>query len=91
MFNVVERSGNYVFEDDNPLTALRARVVSYALGTYKVFYRKRYRKNFKKGSFDWKWKGLVPFLIVESDWRATNFLLAPTVPVGLLLLPSNYF
>ena len=25
------------FEDDNPLTALRARVLSYALGAYKVF------------------------------------------------------
>ena len=36
-FNVVENSGNYVFEDDNPLRALRARVVSYALGAYKVF------------------------------------------------------
>jgi hypothetical protein len=37
LFNVVERSGNYVFEDDNPLTALKSRVVSYALGEYKIF------------------------------------------------------
>jgi hypothetical protein len=42
-------------------TALRERAVSYALGAYKVFYRKRYRRNFKKGSFDWKLKWLVPF------------------------------
>ena len=36
---MVESSGNYVFEDDNPSspTALRARIVSYALGAYKVF------------------------------------------------------
>jgi hypothetical protein len=32
LFNLVERSGNYVFEDDNPLTALRSRLVRYALG-----------------------------------------------------------
>jgi hypothetical protein len=31
-FNVVVSSGNYFFEDDNPLTALKARIVSYALG-----------------------------------------------------------
>ena len=37
MFNVVERSGNYVFEDDTPPTALRARVVSHALKAFKVF------------------------------------------------------
>ena len=37
MFNVVERSGNYVFEDKTPPTALRARFVSYALGADKVF------------------------------------------------------
>ena len=34
---MVENSGNYVFEDDKPPKPLRARVVSYALGTYKVF------------------------------------------------------
>ena len=37
MFKVVFSSGNYVFEDDTPSTAPRARVVSYALGAYKVF------------------------------------------------------
>ena len=37
LFKVVERSGNYIFEDDTPPTALRVRVVSYALGAYKVF------------------------------------------------------
>ena len=38
LFNVVERSGKYVFEDGNPLpTALRKRFVSYALGAYNVF------------------------------------------------------
>jgi hypothetical protein len=38
LFSVVKRTGNYVFEDDTPtITALRARVVSYALGAYKVF------------------------------------------------------
>ena len=36
-FNVVESSGNYVFEDDNPPTPLRAMVISYALGAYKIF------------------------------------------------------
>jgi hypothetical protein len=35
---VVERTGNYVFEDDNPPPiALMTRVVSYALGAYKFF------------------------------------------------------
>jgi hypothetical protein len=37
LFNIVERSGNYIFEDDTPPTALRERVVIYALGAYKVF------------------------------------------------------
>ena len=38
LFSIVERSRDYVFEDDNPPppTALRARVVSYALGAFKV-------------------------------------------------------
>jgi hypothetical protein len=35
--NVVENSGYYVFEEDKSPTPLRARVVSYALGAYKVF------------------------------------------------------
>ena len=33
----------------------------------------------KKGKFDWKFKGLVLFLIVESDWRATNPFPMPTI------------
>ena len=37
LLNVVEGSRNYVFEYDNPLTALRAKVVSYVLGAYNVF------------------------------------------------------
>jgi hypothetical protein len=43
------------------------------------FYRKRFCRNFKKGSFDWKSKGLVAFLIVECDWRATKPSLTPTI------------
>jgi hypothetical protein len=27
----------------------------------------------------WKLKGIVPFLIVESDWRGTNPPLTPTI------------
>ena len=37
LFKGVEKSGNYIFKDDTHPTALRARVVSYALGAYKVF------------------------------------------------------
>ena len=37
LFKVVEKSGNYIFEDDPSPTSLRAKVVSYALGTYTVF------------------------------------------------------
>jgi hypothetical protein len=33
LFKVVEKTRNYAFEDD---TAISTRVVSYALGTYKV-------------------------------------------------------
>ena len=40
---------------------------------------KRSRRNLKKVSFDWKFKGLVSLLIVESDWRATN--LPPPMPM----------
>ena len=36
-FNVVERSGNWVFEEKTHPKVLRARVVSYAWGAYKVF------------------------------------------------------
>ena len=34
--------------------------------------QKSCRINFKKESFDWKLKGLVPFLVVKSDRRAAN-------------------
>jgi hypothetical protein len=38
LFNVVESSGNYVFEKEPPPPKFfRTRVISYALGTYKVF------------------------------------------------------
>ena len=37
---------HYVFEEDNSPTALRASVVSYAHGAYKVLYRQRCRRNF---------------------------------------------
>jgi hypothetical protein len=36
LFNVVESSANYLFEDDKPPGAPRAKVVSYALGANKV-------------------------------------------------------
>ena len=36
LFNVVESSGNYMFEQDNPPTVFRARVISSALGAYMV-------------------------------------------------------
>ena len=29
-------------------------------------------RSFKRGSFNWKLRVLVPFLIVESGWRATS-------------------
>ena len=43
------------------LTALRVRFVIYALGPYKVFIESVVIET---------QKGLVPFLIVESDWKA---------------------
>ena len=55
-----------------PPTVLRARVVSYVLGAYKVFIESVVVETSKKSSFDWKFKGLVPFLKVKSDSRATN-------------------
>jgi len=36
LFSVVGRSENYDFQDDNPLTTIRAKVASYVLGAYKV-------------------------------------------------------
>jgi hypothetical protein len=68
LFNIVERSGNYVFEDDNPPPPIvfRKRVVSYAFGAFNVFIE-IFVIEASKGSFDWKLRGLVPFLLVESD------------------------
>ena len=37
MFTVIKRSGNYVFEDDDPPKTFRARVVSYVLEAFKVY------------------------------------------------------
>jgi len=48
LFNIVERSGNYVLEDINPPTFLRARVLSFALGLYNV-EKKTGRINFGGG------------------------------------------
>jgi hypothetical protein len=36
-FNIVESSVNYIFEDDKPPTPLWEKVLSYALGEYKIF------------------------------------------------------
>jgi hypothetical protein len=44
LFNVVESSGNLVFEDNNPL---RVRVVGYALGAYKFIIESVVVENFK--------------------------------------------
>ena len=34
-------------------------------------------RNFGGGSFDYKFKALIPFLSVKSDWRATSPSLTP--------------
>ena len=62
-----------------PPTVLRLRAVSFALGQYKVFIEKLCRRNLKKDSFEWKFKALVSFLIVEIDWRITNTPLTSTI------------
>jgi hypothetical protein len=62
-----------------PPPALRARAVGYALGAYKVFIERFCCRNFKIGSFNRKLKGLVPFVIVEKDWRATNPPFTPNI------------
>jgi hypothetical protein len=41
-------------------------------------YRRGCHRNFEKGSFDWKLEWLSPFLIVESDRKATNTPSTPT-------------
>jgi hypothetical protein len=43
-------------------------------------YGKGRRRNFKRGSFDWKLRVLVPFLIVERDWRTTSPFPRPSFP-----------
>ena len=58
-----------------------AQCIIYFLFSYIFFavldqgasYRRNCRRNFKRDSFDLKLEWLVPFLIVESDWRATIF------------------
>jgi hypothetical protein len=70
-------SGNDVFEDDTSLRVLRANVVSYALEAYTVLL-KVFLEKLEKGSFDWRFKGLVPILIVEWDCRATKPRNTPT-------------
>ena len=42
-------------------------------------FRRRRRTNFIKGSFDWKLRGLVGFLIDKSDWWANHLSFRPTV------------
>ena len=54
LFSVVEESGNYVFENDNPLPfrTLSARVVNYAPRAYTDFYGKDGFINSGRGSLD---------------------------------------
>ena len=74
LFNVVEGSGNYVFENYTPPPrAPKAEIVSCVLW---AFYRKRCRRKFKKFSFDCKLRGLMPFLMVESK-RSPTPIIAP--------------
>jgi hypothetical protein len=86
LFNVDERSGNYVFENDNPSPIpLMTRVVSYALGAYNAFIESFVVKPSKKGSFDWKMRGLDPFLLVESDSTPPPRLsFLQTLPIKIL-------
>ena len=44
-----------------------------------TLYRRSCRRNSERGSFNWKLEWLVPFLIVESDWKATNTPSTPTI------------
>jgi len=54
LFNVVKRPENYVFENDNPTTALGASALSYALAVFKVcIERVSDREIFGGGSLDW--------------------------------------
>ena len=65
LFNVVKRSGNYVFEENPPPTAFRIMVVSFALGAYKVFIESVFAETSKRAHSIGKW---LVFSIVESEW-----------------------
>jgi hypothetical protein len=80
LLTAVDSSGNYIFDQGTPPTVFRVRVKSHILGLYKAFIESFVVKTRKraKGSFDLKFKGLVPFLIVVNVWRATNLPLTPT-------------
>ena len=47
LLNVIDRSGNYVFEDNTPPRALRVTVVSKALGAHKAYIERMIVKNSK--------------------------------------------
>jgi hypothetical protein len=75
LFNAVEGSGNYVFEDVNPSpppTAIRTRVVSYALGVCKVFTDSVVIETSKRAHLIGSLEDYCPFLVVESDRRAND-------------------
>jgi hypothetical protein len=61
LLNEVESSGNYVFQDDKPLTPLRARVVNYALGKYKVFVDSVVLQTSKRADSIGNSRGYCPF------------------------------
>jgi hypothetical protein len=61
LFDVVERSGNYVFEKDIPPRALRARVLSCLLGACKVFIESVIAKTSKRDHSIGNWKDQCPF------------------------------
>jgi hypothetical protein len=52
LFNVVESSGNYIFEQDTPTTVFRARVIGYGLGGINTSYGGNACINFREGLFD---------------------------------------
>ena len=94
LFNAVERSVNYVFEDDTLLPPPHSpQDNGYKLCPWGIienyFYRKHSGRNSKKGSFDCKLKGLVPFLSVLSDQRAKHS--SPLANHFPKHFQSNYF
>jgi hypothetical protein len=49
LINAVESSGNYIFQKDTPpSTVIRARVITYALGAYKVFIQRFFVETSKR-------------------------------------------